>query len=698
MNLRSRITRFTVAFAAAFSLIAGVVAVPATAATAGVSAGISAGVSAGVPAAAGIGAKKKVLTTEQKKAKKALDAAIKDLKVKEKNLKAAIKAQKKTAKAHAKAAKAAQTAQVRAVKGASKKVKARAKAAAKKLKSAKGKDDRAINLVSRRTVMRDTAQAKVIRLDAKYAWLMQDLSTLDCGVGTEVVTASGAVERVWECGIVYKHEDGDTTHVKTTTNQLVEVRNIGLQTPERAKRNTKSGVLFPAQCGAEDAYQHFMGLMPEEITIVQLRSIANGANGWGGGSRPTRSVYKLNNATGAFDIDVQAEQIKAGWSLWWPTAAEWANNKGYLDLMNDAKARGVGIWNPNLCGPAVGNVPLMWFNQNAPTIGTNTEPAFGEYVILYNNTEAAMDLTNWSLRDNSLNFFWSETDSWMQGSNKFAAMVLQPGEHRIIYLDNPPTEGYPNGFPLSATEYEYFNWSRNAPGFQLTNGSIGGSLGPNYANGDGVYLQDPLGNIRASMTNPCSSAAMCDIPQWVTDLTSKTRDGQFIPIPVALNKVRNEYIHPSDPTKNVPGRDTYNPVVTIDATKTFEQNKALLEAKGFTVVEGPAVVSAAATTHAAQISNNAGTVVTNIRVPIADDTGRIKTIIKLHRGNGSNLVPDVTNQTASAACLALVAAKFTCTVIAGDENRIVATTTPLAGATAAHNTAVTLNYVPLVVP
>lgn len=684
-------TRFAVAFVTAFSLIAGVVAVPATAATAGVSTGVSAGVSAGVPAAAGIGAKKKVLTTEQKKAKKALDAAIKDLKKKEKSLKAAIKAQKKTAKAHAKAAKAAQTAQVRAVKGASKKVKARAKAAAKKLKSAKAKDDRAINLVARRTAMRDTAQAKVIRLDAKYAWLINDISTLDCGVGTEVVTASGAVERVWECGIVYKHEDGDTTHVKTTANQLVEVRNIGLQTPERAKRNTKSGVLFPAQCGAEEAYQHFMGLMPEEITIVQLRSIANGANGWGGGSRPTRSVYKLNNATGAFDIDVQAEQIKAGWSLWWPTAAEWANNKAYLDLMNDAKARGVGIWNPNLCGPAAGNVPLMWFNQNAPTIGTNTEPAFGEYVILYNNTQADMDLTNWSLRDNSLNFFWSDSNSWMQDLNKFGPMILKPNEHRIVYLDNP------DNYEISATEYRYFNWGYS-PGAQLTNGSIGGSLGPNYANGDGVYLQDPLGNIRASMTNPCSSAAMCDTPQWVTDLTSKTRDGQIIPIPVALNKVRNDYIHPTDPTLNVPGRDTYNPVVTIDSTKTFEENKLLLEAKGFIVVEGPAVPSAAATTHAAQITNNAGTVVTNIRVPIADNTGKIRTTIKLHRGNGSNLVPNVANQTASAACLALVAAKFTCTVTAGDENRIVATTTPLAGTTAVHNTAVTLNYVPLVVP
>ena len=67
MNQRSRFTRFVVAFATALSLIAGVVAVPATAASAS---------SAGVSAAAGIGAKKKVLTTEQKKAKSALDAAI----------------------------------------------------------------------------------------------------------------------------------------------------------------------------------------------------------------------------------------------------------------------------------------------------------------------------------------------------------------------------------------------------------------------------------------------------------------------------------------------------------------------------------------------------------------------------------------------------------------------------------------------
>jgi beta-lactam-binding protein with PASTA domain len=84
---------------------------------------------------------------------------------------------------------------------------------------------------------------------------------------------------------------------------------------------------------------------------------------------------------------------------------------------------------------------------------------------------------------------------------------------------------------------------------------------------------------------------------------------------------------------------------------------------------------------------------TPLRVPIADLTGRYKTTIKLHRGNGSVVVPDVTNQAASAACAALVTARLTCAVTAGDEAKAVATTTPLAGTLVQPNTAVTLNYV-----
>ena len=623
MYSHSRIARLIIACAASISLLAGAIAVPANASFTN---------STGVSKASGIGMKKKVLTTEQKIAKAALDKAIKDLSVKEKNLRSATRSQAKTAKALAKALKESEASQVRAVKGASKKIKAKAKAAAKALALAKSKDKRALALVARRTVLRDIAQAKVIRLDAKYAWLIEDISTLECGVGSTVTTASGAVEVVRECGIVYMHEDGDTTHVKTTTNKMMEIRNIGLQTPERKKGTN------PAQCGAEFAYENFKALMPEQITIVQLRSVTDSTNGWGGGSRPLRSVYKLNNATGAFDIDVQAEQIKAGWSLWWPQATEWAHNKEYLDLMNDAKSRGVGLWDPNLCHKATGGVPSIWFSHNAPQIGNDTEPAFGEYVILKNETATAMDLTGWMLRDNSLNFFWNSVNgTWMQRSNKFGSMVLQPGKHKIVYLDNP------YGYQLSPTEYEYFNWSRNAPGAQLTNGSING----NYANGDGLYLQDPYGNIRASMTNPCSSVAMCVTPAWVTEITSSTRPGQIIPIPVALNKVANVT------------RDRYNPVVSLAVTTAALRTK--LTSQGFIVNPSLGNVMDSNQTAGTPIGISTsvnGSNLVGTRVGIADLTGTTRTTLWIREASGYNTLPAVTGMTTQQAIDALAASGF----------------------------------------
>ena len=630
MRQPSRLTKLLVACATAISLVAGVSVAPAATASA---------------SSTGISAKKKVLTKEQAAAKKKLDAANKALAAKTKLLATAIKTQEKARKAlvkaqkvQLKAQKVATTLQKRAIKAPTKKAKAAAKAAKAKtraadktLLAAQLKYDRAVSLVARRTVVRDTTQAVVIRSDAQLAWLVNDISTLNCGAGTNVTTASGAIEHVWECGIVYMHEDGDTTYVKTSANKLVEVRNIGLQTPERTKGTN------PAQCGAEQAYQNFMGLMPEQTTIVQLRSITNGAINWGGNSRPMRSVYKLNNATGAFDIDVQAEQIKAGWSLWWPLTEEWAHNKEYLDLMNTAKAQGVGIWNPNLCGQATGNVPAMWFNANAPTIDTNTEPAFGEYVVLQNQSDAAMDLTNWSLRDNSLNFFWSSENSWMQSLNKFGSVILQPGEHRIIYLDNPAS------YPLSGSEYEYFNWTRNTPGPQLTNGSINGA----YANGDGVYLQDPLGNIRNSMTNPCTSAAMCVTPQWVTDILSSTRPGQIIPIPVALNKVANLW------------RDTYNPVVSLASGATATATKTALGTAGFTALDGTAIDSPLAAGIALVISDTeAGASVAGQRRAIADLAGTTRTTLYVQAASGFNTVPTLTGLSETDAQAAIIAAGF----------------------------------------
>jgi hypothetical protein len=284
----------------------------------------------------------------------------------------------------------------------------------------------------------------------------------------------------------------------------------------------------------------------------------------------------------------------------------------------------------------------MWFNQNAPSIDGNTEPAFGEYVILKNETGAAMDLTNWSLRNNSLNFFWSSSLSWMQGQNKFGSLVLQPGEHKIVYLDNP------DNYALSSSEYRYFNWG-HSPGAQLTNGSVSASFSPNYAHGEGLYLQDPLGNIRNSMINPCSSSAMCETPAWAAEIISSTRAGQIIPIPVALNKVANET------------RDRYNPVVSIASGATSSTLRTTLTNQGFTVNDsvGDAIDSALVAGTPVGISTSAnGTNLIGTRVAIADLAGTTRTTVWIREASGSNAFPSVVGMPTQQAIDTLATAGF----------------------------------------
>jgi hypothetical protein len=213
----------------------------------------------------------------------------------------------------------------------------------------------------------------------------------------------------------------------------------------------------------------------------------------------------------------------------------------------------------------------------------------------------------------------------MQGQNKFGSLVLQPGEHKIVYLDNP------DNYALSASEYRYFNWG-HSPGAQLTNGSVSASFSPNYAHGEGLYLQDPLGNIRNSMINPCSSSAMCETPAWAAEIISSTRAGQIIPIPVALNKVANET------------RDRYNPVVSIASGALATATKTALTTAGFTAVDGNATIDSAlpigqtiAITNSA--TYNAAENLNGIRVPIADVTGTARTSLYVHAASGSNAFP-----------------------------------------------------------
>ena len=629
MRKQSKATRVVLACAASLSLLLSMSVSPATSASA---------------ASTSIATKTRVLTAEQKKAKSDLDAAKKELKSKVKLLKEARVKKVKSDKALDVAKNAAKKLGIKTTKSVKSKVSAAAskvRAAKKALSDAKKANDAAIALVKKRTKERNLAQAKVVKLDAAYAWLVDDISDLDCGVGTDVVNSNGAVEHVWECGIVYMHEDGDTTHVKTTENKLVEVRNIGLQTPEMKKGKQA------AQCGAKPAYENFKTLMPEEATVVQLRSISKSTNGWGGHNRPMRSVYKLNEVTGKFDIDVQAEQIKAGWSFWWPTFAEWTHNAEYLNLVNEAKAKKVGIWNPSLCGSDKRKTPQMWVNTEAPTIGGDYESAFGEYVTLNNPSKAAMDISGWSLRDQSLNFFWDAKNSvWKQDKNKFPnGTVIPAGGHITFYLDNPKK------YVLDkSTEREYFTWAFGDRKSQLSNAY----MQPPKINGEGVYLLDAKGNVRRSFITPCENNKTeitgCTPPPWFKKLTTETAK-QIIPVPVALNRVANT---------------VYNPIVKLASGHiryVDEYGKNVPVATDGKFIDGGVSKTkldgyqAANTVLGFSTSRN-GPILKNNRVAIADKTGTNRTTIYTRVASGFNIVPNLDGLTKTQAKKVLASAGF----------------------------------------
>jgi beta-lactam-binding protein with PASTA domain len=142
---------------------------------------------------------------------------------------------------------------------------------------------------------------------------------------------------------------------------------------------------------------------------------------------------------------------------------------------------------------------------------------------------------------------------------------------------------------------------------------------------------------------------MCATPAWVTEIFN--RSGQYIPIPVALNKVANAT------------RDSYNPVVSIASGATATATKTALTTAGFTAADGNTYDSPYAAGTALAVTDsgtyNGSNSVVGQRRAIADLTGRNKTTLYVHAATGSNTVPTLAGMTENAARAAVIAAGFT---------------------------------------
>jgi endonuclease YncB( thermonuclease family) len=184
-------------------------------------------------------------------------------------------------------------------------------------------------------------------------------------------------------------------------------------------------------------------------------------------------------------VDLGRVLMEAGYGLWLPNGNEWAYNKLYHQLAEEARAAGRGLYNPVACagGPAPGAPLAVDVNWDAD--GMDEQNRNGEWVDIRNLGPTDVSLAGWWLRD-----------SWMRGDGKKVTGYLFPS-YAVVPAGGSVRLHVGCGENSPERPGRFF-WCQPDSVFENADGRKG--------TGDGGYLFDPRGNLRASMIYPCAVA------------------------------------------------------------------------------------------------------------------------------------------------------------------------------------------------
>lgn len=302
---------------------------------------------------------------------------------------------------------------------------------------------------------------------ALLAWLCVPAATAEARRGACVIGVPGPTCEVWT-GTVKTVGDGDTLDVDVHhdgTRRARRIRVSGIQAMEqteyRADRRT-------GECHAVDATLRFEGLVRRSRRRVRLSAADPGTSSRG------RLVRHVAVRIGGRWRDVGTIQVTEGRALWWPLRAEAAPNAAYALWTQQAAARQLGLFDPDGCGPGPSAAsPLqLWANWDAD--GDDGANPGGEWVKVRNlDPVNPVALGGWWVRDSSLRRYVFPPSA-----------VLAPGATLTVDVGS------------DGDDVDTFAWGLREPVFDNVTRNAA-------AMGDGAYLFDPLGNVRASMIYPC---------------------------------------------------------------------------------------------------------------------------------------------------------------------------------------------------
>src|SRR4051794_763610 len=330
-------------------------------------------------------------------------------------------------------------------------------------------------------------------------------ATAPCVTGAAAGTCTAWAARVDHVS------DGDTLQVDVAgdgTHRLRAVRITGINATELRRYSLahRSG-----QCHAVAATLRLEQLVRAGRGIVRLTARHAASRS---GKRLRRSVAVQ---IGGQWVDTGSVLVREGHALWLPNRRESAPNAAYSALAEQAAAERLNMWNPTACGAGPSQTAgglALWVNANAN--GVDARHLNGEWIKIRNlDAAAAVPLGGWWVRDSfSKRYVFPP---WA---------VIPPGGTVTVHVGRGRSHG------------RTFYWGSRSAVFE--NPVLG-----RRTMGDGGYLFDPQGDLRAWMQYPCRSGCT-DAAQGLLVLRARARGRESVTlrnvgaIPVPLEGYRLE--------------------------------------------------------------------------------------------------------------------------------------------------------------
>ena len=274
--------------------------------------------------------------------------------------------------------------------------------------------------------------------------------------------------RTWH-GRVTSFDDGDTVKVDIAgdgTHTARRVRLTGIQAMEQSVYSN-----YPerrrGECHSLEATARLEQLIRRSHRRVRLTAQHASSHAK---LRLRRSLYVRIRGRSR---DVGRILLAEGHALWLPNGAENSKNRAYARIAQEAAARGVGIWNPTYCGHGPSEGSPLRVTVNPKRVGSDLDTP-GEWIRIRNlDAVNAVPLGGWWVRDSGLRRY------------RFpSAVVLPPNGAVTVHVGHGTDTANDLFWGLDILVFEYPRLGRRPVG-------------------DGAYLFDPQGDLRASMTYPC---------------------------------------------------------------------------------------------------------------------------------------------------------------------------------------------------